>query len=159
LDRCGPQRTAAGADFGQMATAQLNAGVEIVPALPARTCRLPLIFWAKGGKAGKFELRDNGCQELRSLAHAFCGAAVMRVKTGLKRLTAALQDRANGNGTSGEAANIVHGCGLTKLNSSHCVEQHQKQFGVDLRNEMKKAKAAGEDTLRGGLIRFRKKLF
>jgi hypothetical protein len=36
---------------------------------------------------------------------------------------------------------------LTKMNSVTVSNSFKKQFGVDLRNEMKKAKAAGEDTL------------
>lgn len=97
----------------------------------------------KGGKAGKFELKDMAA-ELPSLAPAFA-ALGYRGEAGLKRLVAALQTVRLETGTSGEAATSFMDV-LTKMESSQ-IAANFKKMGVNLRAEMKRARAAGEDTL------------
>jgi len=133
---------AAGANFGQMATTA--DAVSNSFGITGENMQAAFDILAKGGKAGKFELRDMAA-ELPSLAPAFA-ALGYEGEDGLKRLTAALQTVRMETGTSGEAATSFMDV-LTKLNSVTVSNSFKKQFGVDLRNEMKKAKAAGEDTL------------
>ena len=99
---------------------------------------------AKAGKAGKFELKDMAA-ELPSLAPAFA-ALGYRGGEGLKKLAAALQVVRMETGTSGEAATSFMDV-LTKMNSVTVSNNFKKQFGVNIRREMEKAKKAGEDTL------------
>lgn len=133
---------AAGADFGQMATTA--DAVSNSFGIAGSSMQAAFDILAKGGKAGKFELRDMAA-ELPSLAPAFA-ALGYEGEDGLKRLTAALQTVRMETGTSGEAATSFMDV-LTKMNSVTVSNSFKKQFGVDLRNEMKKAKRAGEDTL------------
>jgi len=133
---------AAGADFGQMATTA--DAVSNSFGIAGESMQGAFDILAMGGKAGKFELRDMAA-ELPSLAPAFA-ALGYEGEDGLKRLTAALQTVRMETGTSGEAATSFMDV-LTKMNSVTVSNSFKKQFGVDLRNEMKKAKAAGEDTL------------
>ena len=133
---------AAGADFGQMATTA--DAVSNSFGIAGDSMQGAFDILAMGGKAGKFELRDMAA-ELPSLAPAFA-ALGYEGEDGLKRLTAALQTVRMETGTSGEAATSFMDV-LTKMNSVTVSNSFKKQFGVDLRNEMKKAKAAGEDTL------------
>ena len=133
---------AAGANFGEMATTA--DAVSNSFGIAGEEMQNAFDILAKGGKAGKFELRDMAA-ELPSLAPAFA-ALGYEGEDGLKRLTAALQTVRMETGTSGEAATSFMDV-LTKMNSVTVSNSFKKQFGVDLRNEMKKAKAAGEDTL------------
>lgn len=133
---------AAGADFGQMATTA--DAVSNSFGIAGESMQGAFDILAMGGKAGKFELRDMAA-ELPSLAPAF-SALGYEGEDGLKRLTAALQTVRMETGTSGEAATSFMDV-LTKMNSVTISNSFKKQFGVDLRSEMKKAKAAGEDTL------------
>lgn len=99
---------------------------------------------AKAGKAGKFEMKDMAA-ELPSLAPAFA-ALGYRGEEGLKKLAAALQVVRMETGTSGEAATSFMDV-LTKMNSVTVANNFKKQFGVDIRREMDKAKQSGEDLL------------
>ncbi|WP_299864388.1 phage tail tape measure protein [uncultured Hoeflea sp.] len=99
---------------------------------------------AKAGKAGKFELKDMAA-ELPSLAPAFAALGYSG-EEGLKKLSAALQVVRMETGTSGEAATAFMDV-LTKMNSVTVANNFRKQFGVDIRREMEKAKASGEDML------------
>lgn len=133
---------ASGADFGQMATTA--DAVSNSFGIAGASMQSAFDILAKGGKAGKFELRDMAA-ELPSLAPAFA-ALGYEGEDGLKRLTAALQTVRMETGTSGEAATSFMDV-LTKINSVTVTNSFKKQFGVDLPREMRKAKAAGEDTL------------
>lgn len=133
---------AAGANFGEMATTA--DAVSNSFGIAGNEMQNAFDILAKGGKAGKFELRDMAA-ELPSLAPAFA-ALGYEGEDGLKRLTAALQTVRMETGSSGEAATSFMDV-LTKMNSVTVSNSFKKQFGVDLRSEMKKAKAAGEDTL------------
>ncbi|WP_052161064.1 phage tail tape measure protein [Hoeflea sp. BAL378] len=133
---------ASGSDFGQMATtADAVAG-----SFNIAGDRMQEAFdiLAMGGKAGKFELRDMAA-ELPSLAPAFA-ALGYEGEEGLKRLTAALQTVRMETGTSGEAATSFMDV-ISKMNSVTVSNNFAKQFGIDIREEMERAKAAGEDTL------------
>lgn len=99
---------------------------------------------AKAGKAGKFEMKDMAA-ELPSLAPAFA-ALGYRGEEGLKKLAAALQVVRMETGTSGEAATAFMDV-LTKMGSVTVANNFRKQFGIDIRREMEKAKASGEDLL------------
>ena len=99
---------------------------------------------AKGGKAGKFELKDMAA-ELPSLAPAFA-ALGYQGEDGLKRLTAALQTVRMETGQSGEAATAFMDV-ISKMNSTTIANNFKKNFGVDIRKEMEKSKQLGEDTL------------
>lgn len=133
---------AAGADFGQMATTA--DAVSNSFGIAGENMQSAFDILAMGGKAGKFELRDMAA-ELPSLAPAFA-ALGYEGEDGLKRLTAALQTVRMETGTSGEAATSFMDV-LTKMNSVTVSNSFAKQFGIDIREEMEKAKAAGEDTL------------
>jgi TP901 family phage tail tape measure protein len=133
---------AAGANFGEMATTA--DAISNSFGIAGEEMQNAFDILAKGGKAGKFELRDMAA-ELPSLAPAFA-ALGYEGEGGLKRLTAALQTVRMETGTSGEAATSFMDV-LTKMNSVTVSNSFKKQFGVDLRREMLKAKRAGEDTL------------
>lgn len=133
---------AAGADAGEIAT----TADAIANSFGIAGNRMERAFdiLAKGGKAGKFELRDMA-GELPSLAPAFA-ALGYRGEAGLKKLTAALQTVRMETGQSGEAATAFMDV-ISKIESTAVQANFSKRFGVDLAKEMKKAKAAGEDVL------------
>ncbi|EDQ33952.1 phage tail tape measure protein, TP901 family, core region [Hoeflea phototrophica DFL-43] len=133
---------AAGADFGQMATTA--DAVSNSFGIAGESMQSAFDILALGGKAGKFELRDMAA-ELPSLAPAFAALGYAG-EDGLKRLTAALQTVRMETGTSGEAATSFMDV-ITKMNSVTVSNNFAKQFGIDIREEMERAKAAGEDTL------------
>lgn len=98
---------------------------------------------AKGGKLGKFELKDMAA-ELPSLAPAFAALGYTG-EAGLKKLTAALQTVRLETGQSGEAATAFMDV-LTKMEST-ATAANFKRFGVDIRKEMAAARKEGKDTL------------
>ncbi|QKV20240.1 phage tail tape measure protein [Oricola thermophila] len=99
---------------------------------------------AKGGKEGKFELKDMASY-LPSLAPAFA-ALGYDGEAGLRRLAAMLQTVRRETGTSGEAATAFMDV-LTKMESQTVANNFAKRFGVDLREELQAARDAGEDIL------------
>lgn len=133
---------AADADFSEMASTAEAIGSAFHIAAGNMERAFDII--AKGGKEGKFELKDMA-QELPSLAPAFA-ALGYQGEDGLKRLTAALQIVRKEVGTSGEAATSLMDV-LTKMGSQTVTNNFKKKFGMDITKEMEKAKAAGEDTL------------
>lgn len=132
---------AADADFNSMATTA-DAIAESFHLAAGEMGRAFDII-AKGGKEGKFELKDMADQ-LPSLAPAFA-ALGYDGEEGLKRLTAALQIVRKETGTSGEAATAFMDV-ISKMNSE-TIANNFKKFGVNIRKEMKAAQRAGEDTL------------
>ncbi|PSM20208.1 phage tail tape measure protein [Nitratireductor sp. StC3] len=133
---------AADAAFGDMATTADAVGTSFAIAAPQMERAFDIL--AKGGKAGKFELKDMAA-ELPSLAPAFA-ALGYQGEEGLKRLVAALQTVRLETGTSGEAATAFMDV-LTKLDSNTISNNFRKNFGVNIRAEMEAARAAGEDLL------------
>lgn len=98
---------------------------------------------AKGGKEGKFELKDMA-DYLPSLAPAFA-ALGYKGKDGLRKLVAALQTVRRETGTSGEAATAFMDV-LTKMESQTITNNFSK-FGVDLRDRLSEARKSGKDIL------------
>lgn len=137
---------AADADFKEMASTSdaISSAFEI--AADRMSGAFDII--AHGGKMGKFELKDMA-SELPSLAPAFA-ALGYRGEEGLKRLTAALQIVRMEVGTSGEAATSFMDV-ISKMETD-TVSNNFKKFGVNIRKEMGRARASGEDTL-GAFIR------
>lgn len=133
---------AAGADFGEMATTADAIGNSFGIAAASMERAFDII--AKGGKAGKFELKDMA-NYLPSLSPAFAALGYSG-EEGLKKLTAALQVVRMETGRSEEAATAFMDV-LTKMNSTTIANNFEKNFGVDLPGSMKKAKESGEDLL------------
>lgn len=133
---------AADADFSEMASTAEAIGSSFHIAAGGMERAFDII--AKGGKEGKFELKDMA-QELPSLAPAFA-ALGYQGEDGLKRLTAALQVVRKEVGTSGEAATSLMDV-LTKMESQTVTNNFKKKFGMNITKEMAKAKKGGEDTL------------
>lgn len=133
---------AAGAEFSDMAT----TADSIANSFGIASDRMQTAFdiLAKGGKEGKFELRDMAA-ELPSLAPAFA-ALGYKGEAGLKRLVAMLQTVRLETGTSGEAATSFMDV-LTKMESETVSNNFKKKFGVDLRRELAAARRSGEDIL------------
>lgn len=132
---------AADAAFGDMATTADAIGTSLK--ITAGEMERAFDILAKGGKAGKFELKDMA-SELPSLAPAFA-ALGYEGEAGLKKLTAALQTVRLETGTSSEAATSFMDV-LTKM-ESETMKNNFKRFGIDIRKEMARARAAGQDTL------------
>lgn len=132
---------AADADFNEMATTADAIAESFHIAAGEMENAFDII--SKGGKEGKFELKDMAAQ-LPSLAPAFA-ALGYDGEDGLKRLTAALQTVRKEVGTSSEAATSSMDV-ISKMNSE-TIANNFKKFGVDIRKEMTSAKRAGEDTL------------
>jgi TP901 family phage tail tape measure protein len=132
---------AADAAFGDMATTADAIGSSLKIATGGMQNAFDII--AKGGKAGKFELKDMA-SELPSLAPAFA-ALGYEGEAGLKRLVASLQTVRLETGSSSEAATSFMDV-LTKM-QSETITNNFKKFGVDLRKEMASARKEGEDTL------------
>lgn len=132
---------AADAEFAEMATTADAIGGAFKIAAGEMEGAFDII--AKGGKEGKFELKDMAA-ELPSLAPAFASLGY-EGEAGLKRLVAALQTVRLETGTSGEAATAFMDV-LTKM-ESQTVTNNFKRFGVDIRQELEKARDSGEDLL------------
>ena len=96
-----------------------------------------------GGKAGQFELKDMA-QHIPTLANQFATLGY-KGEAGLKSLIAALQTLRTRTGTAGEAATQASNI-FSKMFSEQ-TEKNFKEFGINLRKEMEKAKKAGTDAL------------
>lgn len=132
---------AADAEFGQIATTADAVSGSF--GIAAEQMDRAFDILAKGGKLGKFELKDMAA-ELPSLAPAFAALGYSG-EAGLKKLTAALQTVRLETGQSGEAATAFTDV-LTKMEST-ATAANFKKFGVDIRKEMSKARKEGKDTL------------
>lgn len=132
---------AADADFGQMATTA--DAISNSFGIAADKMERAFDIVAKGGKEGKFELKDMAA-ELPSLAPAFA-ALGYKGEAGLSRLVAYLQTVRMETGTSSEAA-TAFGDLLTKLESTN-VANNFKKFGVDVRRGMAEARKQGLDPI------------
>lgn len=132
---------ASGAEVSDMSTTALalsqNLGIE------ADKMQNAFDIMVKGGKAGKFELKDMA-RYFPSIAPAAV-AAGMKGEEGLMRITAALQTIRAGTGTTEEAASSMQNV-FAKMESETTVARFKK-FGIDLRKEMTKARKEGKDLL------------
>lgn len=137
----GKAAQASGADFREMATTADAVNHSFGILAPQMEGAFDIL--AKGGKLGKFELKDMASQ-LPSLAPAFA-ALGYKGEEGLKKLVAMLQGVRMETGTSGEAADALMDT-LTKIRSTS-VAANFKRFGVDLGKSLDKATAGGEDLI------------
>lgn len=96
---------------------------------------------AKGGKLGKFELKDMA-RYLPSILPA-AKAVGMAGNEGMARLVAMLQTIRIGTGSAEEAAASAQNI-FAKMESEQTAKNFLK-FGVDLRKEMEKARKEGKD--------------
>lgn len=96
---------------------------------------------AKGGKLGKFELKDMA-RYLPSMLPAF-KALGAEGQSGLRSLVAMLQVIRTGTGTAEEAAASASNI-FQKMESEETTKRFQK-FGIDLRKEMAKARKEGRN--------------
>jgi TP901 family phage tail tape measure protein len=97
----------------------------------------------KGGKEGKFELKDMAAH-MASMAPAAV-AIGMKGEEGLMRLVAALQTVRQGSGSTEEAASSMQNI-FAKMESEETTKKFKK-FGIDLRKEMEQARKEGKDLL------------
>lgn len=133
---------ASGAEVNDMATTTLalaqNLGIE------ADKMQTAFDILVKGGKEGKFELKDMA-RHLPSIAPAAV-AAGMKGEEGLMRIVAALQTIRQGTGSTEEAASSLQNI-FAKMESETTTKKF-KEFGVDVRAEMEKARKEGKDLLK-----------
>ena len=99
---------------------------------------------AAGGKAGKFESREMAAY-LPTLASAF-SALGYQGEAGLQKLVAAAQTVRMQTGKPEEAATQLMNV-FQKMESDETVNRFKK-FGINLRQEMEKARAEGRDLLK-----------
>lgn len=132
---------AAGAEVEDMSTTTLALNQNLGIASDKMQNAFDILV--KGGKAGKFELKDMA-RYFPSIAPAAV-AAGMKGEEGLMRITAALQTIRAGTGTTEEAASSMQNI-FAKMESEATVEKFKK-FGIDLRKEMTQARREGKDLL------------
>ena len=132
---------AAGAEVEDMATTTLALNQNLK--ISTDNMQNAFDIMVKGGKAGKFELKDMA-RFFPSIAPAAV-AIGMKGEEGLMKIVAALQTIRNGTGTTEEAADSMQNI-FAKMESEETAKKFKK-FGVDLRGEMKKARAEGKDLL------------
>lgn len=132
---------AAGAEVEHMSTTALALNQN----LKISTDKMQNAFdiLVKGGKAGKFELKDMA-QYFPSIAPAAV-ALGMKGEEGLMRIVAALQTVRAGTGTTEEAASSMQNI-FAKMESEETTTRFKK-FGIDLRKEMTQARKDGKDLL------------
>ncbi len=95
------------------------------------------------GKMGKFELRDMA-QYLPSMAPAFA-ALGYKGEAGLSKLAAMLQTIRQRTGSASEAATAAQNI-FQKMESDQTVKKF-KDFGIDLRKELARAREEGRDLI------------
>lgn len=132
---------AAGAEVEDMATTTLALNQNLKIGTDQMQNAFDILV--KGGKAGKFELKDMA-RYIPSIAPAAV-AVGMKGEEGLMRLVAALQTVRNGTGTTEEAADSMLNI-FAKMESEETTKKFSK-FGIDLRKEMAKARKEGKDLL------------
>lgn len=132
---------AAGAEVKDMATTTLALN----QSLGISTDKMQAAFdiLVTGGKAGKFELKDMA-RYMASIAPAAV-AVGLKGEDGLKRIVAMMQTVRAGTGTTEEAASSLQNI-FAKMESEETSNKFKK-FGIDLRQEMVKARKEGRDLL------------
>lgn len=132
---------AAGAEVEDMATTTLALNQNLGVATDKMQNAFDILV--KGGKAGKFELKDMA-RYFPSIAPAAV-ALGMKGEEGLMRIVAAMQTIRQGTGNTEEAAASMQNI-FAKMESEETTKKF-KEMGVDLRKEMKQARAEGKDLL------------
>lgn len=128
------------------ATADIaNTAIKAASALKIEAGDMQRAFdiMVEGGKAGQFELKDMS-QYIPELANTFANLGYSG-EEGLKRLVAVLQTVREDTGSAGTAATQV-GEIFGKMMAPEVVKNF-KDLGVNIKQEMETAKAAGEDLL------------
>jgi TP901 family phage tail tape measure protein len=122
-----------------------NTALKAASALKIEASELQRAFdiMVTGGNAGQFELKDMA-QFIPGLANSFASLGY-EGEEGLKRLIAVLQTIREDTGDASSAATQAQNI-FGKIYSGETANAFKK-MGVDLRKELKKAKAAGDDTL------------
>jgi TP901 family phage tail tape measure protein len=111
--------------------------------IPADQMERMFDYLVQQGKAGKFELKDMA-RYLPSIAPAAAAVGMAGVE-GANKIAALLQVVRQGTGTAEEAAASVQNI-FAKMESEETAKRFKK-MGVDLRKEMKAARASGKDLL------------
>lgn len=132
---------AAGAEVQDMATTTLALNQNLGIATDKMQNAFDILV--KGGKAGKFELKDMA-RYFPSIAPAAV-AVGMKGEEGLMKIVAALQTIRAGTGTTEEAATSLQNI-FAKMESERTATAFQK-MGIDLRKEMGQARKEGKDLL------------
>jgi TP901 family phage tail tape measure protein len=122
-----------------------NTGLKAASALKIEAGQMQHAFdlMVASGQSGQFELKDMAVY-IPSLANSFARIGY-KGEDGLKRLMAALQTIREDTGTAEEAANDIANV-FQKMGSRETISNFKK-FGINLSQEMDKAKKKGEDTI------------
>jgi TP901 family phage tail tape measure protein len=122
-----------------------NTGLKASSALKISAGQMQHAFdlMVASGQSGQFELKDMAVY-IPSLANSFARIGY-KGEDGLKRLMAALQTVREDTGTAEEAANDIANV-FQKMGSRETISNFKK-FGINLSQEMDKAKKKGEDTI------------
>lgn len=132
---------AAGADVNDIANAAGAVGDQMKIAGDRMQAAFDIMI--EGGNAGKFELRDMA-RYLPSLA-PLAASIGLAGEEGLSRLVAVAQVVRNQTGTAEEAAASLQNI-FAKMEADEIVKNF-KEFGIDLRTELAKARRDGKDLL------------
>lgn len=132
---------AAGAATSDIANTALKASSAL--GIEAEKLQLAFDVMVTGGKAGQFELKDMA-QFIPELANSFASLGY-KGEDGLKKLIALLQTVREDTGSASGAATQLQNI-FGKIYSEETAKNFA-DFGVDLEAALKKARAAGEDTI------------
>jgi TP901 family phage tail tape measure protein len=122
-----------------------NTALKAASALEIQSDKLDRAFdiMIKGGKEGQFELRGMA-QFIPELVNSFASLGY-KGEPGLQKLIALLQTVREDTGSASGAATQLQNV-FGKIYSDETARNF-KDFGIDLEAQLKKAKAAGEDTI------------
>lgn len=132
---------AAGASTEDIANTALKAAGALK--IEAREMQRAFDVMVAGGKEGQFELKDMAAY-IPELANSFASLGY-EGQEGLKTLVALLQTIREDTGSASAAATQAQNI-FGKMFSGETAKKFS-EFGIDLRKEMKAAKAAGEDAV------------
>lgn len=132
---------AAGAATEDIANTAIKASSAL--GIQAKDMQNAFDIMVAGGKAGQFELKDMA-QYIPELANSFASLGYSG-EDGLKQLIALMQTLREDTGSASAAATNAQNI-FGKMFSNETARAFKK-FGIDLRDEMEKAKAAGEDAV------------
>lgn len=130
---------------GAAATDIANTAQKAASALGLEAEQMQRAFdiMVSGGKAGQFELRDMA-QYIPELANLFASLGYSG-EDGLQKLIALLQTVREDTGTASGAATQLRNV-FAKMNTEQTAKAFE-EFGIDLREDLEQARAAGEDVL------------
>ena len=132
---------AAGAEADDIAKTAGALGTQLQ--VGAKDMQRAFDLLVEGGNLGQFELKDMA-RYLPSMAAA-AAAIGFKGEEGLKQLVTTLQVIRRGTGTAEEAAGSAQNI-FAKMESDETVKRF-KEFGVDLEEQLKKARAEGRNLL------------